>query len=212
MNFNKFNKGMVSIILPTFNREEYLLRSVESVIAQTYNNWELIIIDDGSNDNTKGVLKSYMVQHPNIKYYYHSNKGVALSMNVGIKKSVGEFITFLGSDDEYLPDHLKLRIDYFDSHKGVELIHTTAKIIGNEYVKDKNDLSKEIHLNDCVLGGTLFGRRKVFETLHGFMKVNYSPESEFIERAVVKFRIKKLNMPTYIYYRDTPDSICNSVL
>ncbi len=211
MSLNKSNKGTVSIILPTFNRAKYLPRSIQSVINQTYDLWELIIIDDGSNDNTKDVVDIYLTKHSNIKYYYHSNVGVAKSVNVGIRKSVGEFITFLGSDDEYLPDHLSLRMNYFNSNKSIELIHTTAKIIGSKFVKDKNDLSKKIHLNDCILGGTLFGKRKIFEMLNGFSDVSYSPESDFIERAEENFFIMKLNIPTYIYYRNTPGSICNSV-
>ncbi|VAX19752.1 Glycosyl transferase [hydrothermal vent metagenome] len=211
MKLNKYNKETVSIILPTFNRAEYLSRSINSVIAQSYSKWELVIIDDGSSDNTKEMLRSYLVHFPNIKYFYHSNKGVALSMNEGIKRSSGEFITFLGSDDEYLPDHLKLRIEYFNSYKDTDLIHTTAKIVGNKFVKDKNDLSKNIHLDECILGGTLFGRRKIFKLLNGFNDVSYSPESDFIERSERKFHIQKLDLPTYIYYRDTPDSICNAI-
>lgn len=211
MKLNNLNKETVSIILPTFNRAEYLNRSVDSVIAQSYSKWELLIIDDGSNDNTKEILKPYLVRFPNIKYFYHSNRGAALSMNKGIKSSSGEFITFLGSDDKYLPNHLMLRIEYFNSNKDIDLVHTTAKIIGNRFVKDKNDLSKNIHLNECILGGTLFGRRKIFEMLNGFGNVSYSPESDLIERAERKFHIQKLDLPTYIYYRNTPDSICNSI-
>ena len=211
MDLYKPNRESVSIILPTFNRANYLKRSIDSVTLQSYNNWELIIIDDGSSDATKKILEPYLIRFPNIKYNYHSNSGVAFSMNSGIKKSTGDFITFLGSDDEYLPDHLKLRVDFLNTHKNYDLIHSTAKIIGDEYVKDKNDLSKKIHLNDCILGGTLFGRREVFEILNGFNKVDYSPESDFIERAETKFNISKLDLPTYLYYRDTPDSICNSI-
>lgn len=211
MNLYNANNKSVSIILPTFNRANFLKRSIESVILQSYDDWELIIIDDGSSDDTEKVLEPYLMRFPNIKYNYHLNRGVALSMNSGIKKSTGNFITFLGSDDEYLPNHLKLRVDFFNSHNNIDLIHSTAKIIGEEYVKDKNDLSKIIHLNDCILGGTLFGKKEVFEMLDGFSKVNYSPESDFIERAEGNFKISKLNLPTYIYYRDTPDSICNSI-
>ena len=211
MDLYKPNNKSVSIILPTFNRANYLKRSIDSVVAQTYVNWELIIIDDGSSDNTKKILEPFLMRFANIIYKYHSNRGTALSMNSGIEKSTGEFITFIGSDDEYFSDHLKLRVDFLNSHKNIDLIHSTAKIIGDEYVKDKNDLTKKIHLNDCILGGTLFGRRYVFERLRGFSKVNYSPESDLIERAEKNFEITKVDLPTYIYYRDTPDSICNSI-
>jgi len=211
MNLYKPDNKTVSIILPTYDRAKFLERSIDSVIAQSYNNWELLIVDDGSRDNSKEIIHSFVNKHSNIKYFYHSNRGVALSMNVGIKKATGEFITFLGSDDKYLPNHLELRLEYFNSHKEIDLAHSTAKLIGEEYVKDKNDLSRKIHLNDCILGGTLFGKRKVFEKLDGFKNVKYSPESDFIERAETIFNIIKLNLPTYIYYRDTPNSICNSI-
>ena len=208
--YKSYNKS-VSIILPTFNRADFLQRSIDSIIVQSYNNWELIVIDDGSLDNTKKILEPYLIRFPNIKYYYQLWRG-NWGFSCGAKKqSTGEFITFLGSDDEYLPDHLKLRVDFLNSHENIDIIHSTAKIIGDQFVKDKSDLSKKIHLNNCILGGTLFGRRYVFEKLNGFGKVNYSPESDFIDRAEKEFEITKLDLPTYIYYRDTPGSICNSI-
>lgn len=211
MNLYNPNTKTVSVILPTYNRKEYISRAIDSVINQSYKNWELIVIDDGSTDKTKNVLTSYMSQFSNIKYFFHSNRGVALSMNKGIDLSSGDYITFLGSDDEYLKDHILLRVEYLNAHENIDLIHSTTKIIGDEYVKDKNDLTKKIHLNNCIIGGTLFGKRKVFKELNGFDKVNYSPESDFVERAENEFSIFKLSLPTYIYYRDTPNSICNTI-
>lgn len=204
-------KQLVSIILPTFNREKYLNRSINSVLNQTYKNWELLIIDDGSSDNTLSLVKNYLNQFSNFRYFFHENRGAAYSMNVGMKESRGEFITFLGSDDEYLENHLELRINLFDKNKNLDLIHSPAKIIGDEFVKDKYDLTKKNHLDDCTLGGTLFGRREVFHELNGFKEVNYSPESEFIERAEKVYNIEKFHQRTYIYHRDTPDGICNNI-
>ncbi len=201
----------VSIVLPTFNRSEYLNKSINSVIQQTYKNWELLIIDDGSTDNTLEILKKYLNQYSNIRYFFHENRGVAYSMNIGMKNSIGDFITFIGSDDEYLINHLYERVEYLKNNSNVDLLHSPAKIIGNEYVKDKYDLSKSIHLDECTLGGTLFGRAEVFHKLRGFKEVNYSPESEFVERAEKLYKIEKLNLRTYIYYRDTPDGICNNI-
>ena len=211
MSLYKSKSKTVSIVLPTYNRANLIGRAIDSILNQSYKNWELIIVDDGSTDNTKEILKPYLSTIKNIKYHFHINSGVAISMNMGIELSTGDYITFLGSDDEYMNNHLDLRVKYFESHLKVDILHSTAKIIGDEFVKDKNDLSKKIHLNECILGGTLFGKRKVYEKLGGFKKLSYSPESEFIERAKKRFDLVKLNEPTYIYYRDTPDSICNNI-
>jgi hypothetical protein len=93
----------------------------------------------------------------------------------------------------------------------VDIIHGGIEAIGNPYVKDKNDLSRLIHLNECYIGGTFFGKREVFEALSGFADIAYSEDSDFMERAQKVFNVKKVDFPTYIYYTDTPDSICNSV-
>ncbi len=211
MSSEKSCESLVSIILPTYNREKYLNRSVDSVLNQTYKNWELLIIDDGSSDETLSLVKNYLNKFSTIRYFFHENRGAAYSMNVGMQNGKGKFVTFLGSDDEYLAKHLELRVEYLEENKDVDLLHSPAKIIGNEYVKDKNDITKKIHLDDCILGGTLFGKAEVFQKLNGFKEVNYSPESEFIERAEKNYRIERLKSKTYIYYRDTPDGICNNI-
>lgn len=212
MKTEKSRKPLVSIILPTYNREKYLNRSLDSLLNQTYKNWELLIVDDGSNDKTLPLVKNYLNRFSNIRYLFHENRGAAYSMNIGIKKSKGEFLTFLGSDDEYLKNHLELRIEYLTDYTNVDLLHSPAKIIGSKYVKDKNDKTKKIHLDECILGGTLFGKAEVFKELNGFKELSYSPESEFIERAKENnYQIEKLNSRTYIYYRDTPDGICNNI-
>lgn len=211
MSREKSCESLVSIILPTYNRENYLNRSIDSVLNLTYKNWELLIIDDGSNDETLSLVKNYLNQFSNIRYFFHENRGAAYSMNIGMQNSRGKLITFLGSDDEYLANHLGKRIEYFEENMDVDLLHSPAKIIGDEFVKDKYDLTKKIHLDDCILGGTLCGRAEVFQKLNGFKEVNYSPESDFVERAEKIYKVEKFNLKTYIYYRDTPDGICNNI-
>lgn len=202
---------IVSIILPTFNREKLLVRAINSVLNQTIQNWELIIVDDGSTDNTFEVVNSYLQKQENIRYIKHSNRRPPLSQNVGIISSVGKYISFLGSDDEYKPTYLEERINFLQTHSDVDLIHGGVEIIGHPFVKDKNDLSKEIHLSECVIGGTFFGKREVFFELDGFKNLKYSDDSDFFERALQKFKIEKVDFPTYVYYRDTPDSICSTI-
>ncbi len=211
MLMKKKSEPLVSIVLPTYNREKYLERSISSIINQTYENWELLIVDDGSSDTTLTLIKNYLNRFANVRYFYHENRGAAYSMNIGIQNSKGKFITFLGSDDEYLENHLELRLEYLSKNKNTDLLHSPAKIIGNQFVKDKHNLLKQIHLDECILGGTLFGKAEIFNDLNGFKNVNYSPESEFIERAEENYKIEKFDSRTYIYHRDTPDGICNNI-
>ena len=201
----------VSIIVPTYNRKQLLKRAINSVFNQTCKNWELIIVDDGSNDSTVEYINSLVMKFENIKLIKHKNRGLPLSLNSGILLSAGKYITFLGSDDEYNSNHLQLRINYLQNNTGIDLLYGGIKIIGNPYVKDKNDLSKIIHLSECIIGGTFFGKRDIFIKLNGFTDIKYSEDSEFIERAKILFNIKKVDFPTYIYYRDTENSICNTI-
>ena len=211
MQVYKQYKPIVSIIMPTFNRAEYLQRSIESVLNQSFKIWELIIVDDGSSDNTSQIVDEYILQFENIRYMKHSNRRPALAANAGIQASCGELIAFLGSDDEWKPEFLKQRVNFLKDNHEIDFIHGGLEVVGHPYVKDKNDLTREIHIDECVVGGTFFGKRNVFIELGGFRNLSYSDDSDFYERAVKKFNVAKVDFPTYIYYRDTPDSICSTI-
>ncbi|MCB0721794.1 MAG: glycosyltransferase family 2 protein [Ignavibacteriae bacterium] len=206
----KFN---VSVIIPLYNRKKLVKRAIKSVLDQSYRNFEIIVVDDGSTDDPYKVIAPIMRSNPNIRYVRHSNRGPALSINAGIKLSEGEFVTFLDSDDEYKKDHLKKRIQYFKKHPKTDLTYSTADVIGKEsdmYVPDARNKKKLIHLDDCIIGGTFFGKRKVFDELGGFKNI-YAYDYDFFNRAKKKFKIVKLEIPTYIYYRNTPDSILTTL-
>jgi glycosyltransferase involved in cell wall biosynthesis len=200
----------VSVILPVYNRAQYLNRSIGSLLNQSFKNWELIAIDDGSEDNSYEVLENYKNANSNIKIFRQKNIKLPLTRNRGIKESSGKFITFLDSDDEYEKDHLLKRIDFMNEHPVVDFIHGGVEIIGNEYVRDKDNPEKFIHLSQCTIGATFFGKRNVFIQLNGFSNLDYSEDSEFLERAKNKFNIEKINFNTYRYHRDAPDSITNT--
>lgn len=105
---------LVSVIIPTFNREKPIVRAIESIINQTYPNWELLIVDDRSTDNTAKVIARIIEKHPNIFYYcLDKNQGACVARNKGLEKAKGEFITFLDSDDEYLPEKIKKQVELF---------------------------------------------------------------------------------------------------
>jgi glycosyltransferase involved in cell wall biosynthesis len=101
---------LVSVVLPTFNRGYCLERAIRSVLGQTYPDWELIVVDDGSTDDTQAVLESF--KDPRIRVFRHSvNRGVAAARNTGLAAARGEFIAFLDSDDEWRPDKLTKQLD-----------------------------------------------------------------------------------------------------
>ena len=91
---------MVSVIIPTYNRAAYIVEALESVFAQTYGDCEIIVVDDGSTDDTKAVLQSHMAR---IRYIYQENAGVSVARNTGISAATGEWIAFLDSDDQWRP-------------------------------------------------------------------------------------------------------------
>lgn len=209
LNIYKSFKPVISVVMASYNRAKYLKRSIESLLLQTFKEWELLVVDDGSKDNTFEIINEYLENNENIRYLKHKNRKLALTRNAGIEASVGEYITFLDSDDEYDKNHLKLRMNFMLGRPDVDLIHGGIQIIGDPYVADKNNPGEKIHLEQCVIGGTFFGRKKVFFESDGFSSIDYSEDSEFLDRAKEKFIVQKVGYPTYIYHRDTEDSITN---
>ena len=111
----------VSIILPTYNRADTILRAVNSVVNQTFQDWELLIIDDGSTDNTVELISGI---DPRIIILKQKNSGVYVARNTGLKASRGEYLTFLDSDDEWLPHFLELTTSFLRAHPDESFVST----------------------------------------------------------------------------------------
>jgi glycosyltransferase involved in cell wall biosynthesis len=110
-----FEDNLVSVVLPTYNRAYLIDRAIRSVLNQTYKDFELIVIDDGSTDNTEKVVKEFREKDKRIKYIQHEkNKGAAVARNTGIKAAKGEYIAFQDSDDEWVPEKLEKQMKAFD--------------------------------------------------------------------------------------------------
>jgi len=203
----------ISVVLTIFNSRKFFRKALKSVLNQSYTNFEIVIVDDGSADGVETDLFPYLKKHDFMKYIRHSNRKHPLSLNTGILNSTGKFVTFLDSDDEYKPDHLKERINYFFKNKNTDLIYSPAELIGNEddmFVPDANDLKKLIHINNCIIGGTFFGKKEVFLSLKGFRNI-YSHDSDFYKRACDVFNVEKFDSKTYKYYRNNPDSVISKL-
>ena len=199
----------VSIIIPVYNRKKLFFRAYDSVINQSFDDFELIVVDDGSSDGFHKKIFEIMKNDYRIKFIRHSNRGTALSLNTGICLSSGKYITFLDSDDEYGKEHIAKRVRFMNRNKSVEIIHSPAIMIGKEedmFVPDATNKNKLIHLKDCVLGATIFGKRDAFKKLNGFRNI-FSYDSDFIKRAEKLLKVRRLEFLTYFYYRDTSDSV-----
>ena len=156
----------VSVIIPTFNRKHTLKRAIDSVLKQTYNIFELIIVDDGSNDGTgEWISKKY----PKIQYIYQSNSGVGSARNRGIHSSKGSWIAFLDSDDQWLPKKLEYQINEIQSNRDYYFCHTNEIWIRNG-----------VHVNQKKKHKKYGGN--IFEKCLDMCRI--SPSSTFIHKSV----------------------------
>ena len=115
---------MVSVIIPSYNAENYLLETINSVISQTYTDWEIIVIDDGSTDNTSRLIKPLCEKNSRISYFYQNNSGVSIARNNGISHAKGKYIALLDADDVWEKDNLMLKINILETHKDVYWVYS----------------------------------------------------------------------------------------
>lgn len=122
----------VSVIIPTYNCEKYIVQTIESVLKQTYSNFEIIVIDDGSTDNTKKIIEKFINSHK-IRYIYQTNSGQSAARNKGIEESNGEYIAFLDADDYWKKEKLKKQIEVL-KNKNIGICYTNV-----EFIDDKTE-------------------------------------------------------------------------
>lgn len=124
------NDPLVSIILPVFNGEKYIFEAIQSIINQTYTNWELIIVIDGSKDNSSSIALSFNDQR--IRYFEQENKGVSAARNLGLIKMKGSFFCFLDADDLLTPNSIALRLGVFETDETIEFVDGKVKIFNDK--------------------------------------------------------------------------------
>lgn len=198
--------------MSVYNTEFSLIkRAIDSVLNQDFQDFELIIIDDGSLYMGRNPIAQYAEKHEDkIVYIRHQNCGQSQSINRGIANSVGEFITIIDADDAYKPQHLRSCLQEMYT---TDLIASTTETVvdtkDDYYIPNKNNITQLIHVDDCILFATLFGRREVFTTLR--FKGGFAADADFYDSAKKQFRARKVDLRTYIYYRNMPNSICSTL-
>jgi len=142
----------VSVIIPTYNCAKYLPEAIQSVLNQTYQDFEIIVVDDGSVDNTKEIVKEFIKNYPNkIKYIYQENKGHATARNTAIRNSIGEYIAMLDADDLCTPRRLEKEVHILETEPNIAVIHANVTFIS----EDGKQLETP-HRNIKYLSGHIF--------------------------------------------------------
>ncbi len=170
----------VSVIIPAYDSEKFISETIMSVLNQTYKDYELIIVDDGSTDNTAAIVKRYVSLHNNIRYIYQPHHGQSEAKNIGIRESKGEFIAFLDHDDIWLPNKLEKQIKALSPsnykiiccdmqlYENGELISGSAlERLGFKYIRS-GFVYNEILWNCFLFSSTVLLNRDCFRTVGVF--------------------------------------------
>ncbi|MTT32162.1 glycosyltransferase [Terrilactibacillus sp. BCM23-1] len=166
----------ISVIIPTYNREKLLYGAINSLKDQTYNNIEIIIVDDCSNDNTEQMVMEEKLKDHRIVYVKHNkNMGAPQARNTGISKSTGEFIAFLDSDDQWLPSKLEKQMKIFQKKKKVGVVYTGIINVSNNGIRNKTtpkfngQILNELLIRNCVgTTSTVMIRKNLLVKTGGF--------------------------------------------
>ena len=171
----------ISVIIPTYNAEKYINESIDSILSQTYKNFEILIIDDNSKDSTLEIIKKY--QDKRIKIIQGDCKGLAAALNKGIREATGEYIARMDADDISLPERFEKQIKFLEKNPDISLVGSWQKHIGN-----KNWVHKPLQNPEQVKIALLFScdlchstvmfRKKDFVENNLFYDEN-SPQEDF---------------------------------
>jgi len=152
------NSPYFSIIVPTYNRAGFIYKTIQSVLVQKFENYEVIVVDDGSTDNTSEIIQT--IRDSRVQYYKKRNEERAAARNYGIAKARGEYVNFLDSDDLVLPHHLLTAFNFIQKNKP-EVFHLGYKFKDDDTGKERWP-KKIVDINDQILRGNLLSCNGVF--------------------------------------------------
>lgn len=174
----KMKKIKFSIILPVYNCQKYIKKCINSVLNQTYSDFELIIIDDGSTDKSLSIMQKMAKADPRIKLIHQDNTGVALARKRAIEEATGDYTTFIDSDDEYLPDYLKTMYDLISD--------TGAQIVQVSYFEKYGPYYNPKKLHDISFTHEEFVNKYAFELIMGSATIAHSLWGKSYKTSIIK--------------------------
>lgn len=210
----------ISVIIPLYNHEKYIKEAVYSVLDQTIADFELIIINDGSSDNSEEVVKS--IKDDRIKYIYQENQGAHNTINRGIQLAQGEYVSILNSDDVYYKNRFEEALKILESDSSIHAVFSHLEFIdekgdflryfrgAEDFWKDRNPGTPYKETNDIVLDllagnflittSNLFCRRSVFKDVGYFSNLKYTHDYEFFLRLCSRYKVYIIDL-TLVKYR-----------
>jgi glycosyltransferase involved in cell wall biosynthesis len=206
---------MITVVLPIYNGTKYLKEAVQSILDQTYADFELIMIDDGSTDHSADIVSTFI--DPRIRLYPQENKGLAVTLNRGIALAKGKYIARQDQDDVSLPDRLSKQVGFLEANPDYGMVGTWASILnesrptGRTHKHPTNDLALKFDLlfNNPFVHSSVMIRKSVFEEVGGYCtdKNRQPPEDyELWSRIARKFKVA--NIPEILHvYREIPQSM-----
>lgn len=204
---------MISVIIPTYNCDKYICEALDSVLDQTYSDYEIIVIDDGSTDTTRAMIAN---RYPSVRYYYVQNNGVSSARNAGISMAQGELIAFLDADDKWLAEKLEKQAAMFVDET-VGLVFTENYFFNeqgiSEFTANKKDrlmhgnIVRNIFLNSYVVTSTVMVRKSVFDQVGMFEEeLSVAEDDNMWMRIGMKYGIALLD-ERLVQYRMTVGSL-----
>lgn len=166
---------LVSILIPAYNAEKYIGVALDSALNQTYKNLEIVVVNDGSRDNTEAVIKNYRDRR--LRYFSQENRGIARTRNKLLREAKGEYITFLDSDDIYLPDKVREEVEFLETNSDYGAVYCDLryffdenpnKLYRHKYVFHSGDILAELLKRQFITNTTLMLRRSVIEKIGDF--------------------------------------------
>ena len=196
-------KPLISVIIPTYDRALLISRAIDSVLKQTYKNIEIIVVDDGSTDNTGEIILSYLA---GVKYFHKKNGGVSSARNMGIKQSSGEYIAFLDSDDLWYPTKIEKQLDFLSKNKILDSVMCEIEfsdengIILNKIIRSEEIRMGELGLKDLISNFktvcTILVKKHIFDGIGYFdEKLTTAEDIDMLFRIASKFKIGYISEP-----------------
>jgi glycosyltransferase involved in cell wall biosynthesis len=196
----------VSVIIPTFNRKGYVCDAIDSVLNQTYRDFEIIVVDDGSTDGTGETLREKYGEK--IRYYSKENGGCATARNFGIRVARGEYITFLDSDDTFMQDKLETQVGILEKNHDSGLVYSDSFSFDGQRriliaaVKPDRDQSVTfpLFMTTFMGSGSFTVRRKYLDEAGYFDEsMRYNEDTDFLLRLAVHAKAYRSDKPSYVH-------------
>ena len=172
--------GLVTVVIASHNYAHFIAQTLDSVLAQTYPNWECIVVDDGSTDNTREVVERYTEADPRIHYLWQENQRLAAARNTGIANSSGEYLQFLDADDLIESRKLECQVDVLEHHQEIDIVYGEVRYIAAEKSGRRHLTAGEVNIPDVV---RLSGQGK--EALSALARGNITPTNCILLRRQV---------------------------